>query len=153
MAKHEYVGVFGPEGDDEPEAIFADADAAQRYRRTTYGDRGLVAPVEVTPKAGRDVRDAVEAMRAPTVPAIAAPDPDAEEKGRIRVQLELEERRERLTKEVKAEMAEDERAAAKDTRPAERVEADAAKAREAQAEAQRESDEARASDAPSKPGK
>lgn len=104
MASTEYQGIYLPGDDKEPVALFKDADVAQRYRVGTYGtDRGVVVPVQVTAKQDADIAAILEPQMAPA-PAAVTPDPDEEMKAAIRAELTEQERRERLTKEVQAEM-------------------------------------------------
>lgn len=103
-----YHGVYLPDGDGLPAAIFRDGDAAQRYRMTLdNGATGLVAEVESV-SVGRSaaVADHFKALT-DAVPTPAVPDPDAPLRGEIRAQLEMDERRARLTEEVKRDMAKD----------------------------------------------
>lgn len=104
MAKQEFHGVYLPDGDGQPVAMFVDADQAQAWRKANHGDAGMVAPVDVAVKANADVRDLL-ATPAPAEPEEApATDADAELKAQIRMELEDEARRARLTEEVRAEM-------------------------------------------------
>lgn len=103
MVKQEFHGVYLPDGDGQPVAMFVDADQAQAWRKSNHPDAGMVAPVDATVKANTDVRDL---LALPVAEPEEAPvtDADAELKARIRMELEEEERRARLTEEVRAEM-------------------------------------------------
>jgi hypothetical protein len=110
MAQQEYFGVFLPGGEGEAVAVFRDADAAQTFRKATYGaDTGAVAPVQATVETNPDV-DALLTPQEATAVAPAPADPDAALKEQIRADLIAQERRDRLTKEIKAELQRESRA-------------------------------------------
>lgn len=97
MTDKAYHGVYVPEGDGTPEALFKDADKAQQYRKATFGDRGVVAPTSNW-GVNADVRDAI-AVQAPPPDSSALDARRAEVRSRIWRELEEEE----LEKEVREE--------------------------------------------------
>ncbi len=102
MAQQEYHGVYMPGSDGEPVVLFKDADAAQRFRQSTYGaDAGLVAPVKVNVSKDEEIARAL----APNPPTPTV-DPDAELRMQVRARLEQEAREKRIEAEVRKEMAE-----------------------------------------------
>lgn len=117
-----YHGVYLPDGDGLPVALFTDGDAAQRYRMTLpNGGSGQVAEVEsVSVGRSATVADHFKAL-ADAVPGPAVPDPDAALRGEIRAQLETDERRARITEEVKRDMAKDDEHPTPVTAPAQPV--------------------------------
>lgn len=107
-------------GNDQPVAIFADADQAARFRRDTHGDAAVVVPVEGTDLSGAasaaaDVLAPPDAAPAPEPGATA--DPQAALRAEIRSQLVEQRLRARLTKEVEAELDAEERSAPRDATP------------------------------------
>lgn len=128
-----YFGVYLPDGDGHPVALFDDADAAQRYRLSQHGATGMVAEVEASIQRNATVADHFEATAEPAAAAAAPPDPDAVLRGEIRSQLEMEARRERVTGEVRREMASE----SSQERPAVQSRRESQQAAEGRAEAER----------------
>jgi hypothetical protein len=93
---------LGKPHDGKPLALFADADEAQRYRRTRFGvDSGLVATVDYEPEANQE---AVKLMRS----LLPTPTPMSDPSEVLRNQLRSEEmarrEREQIMEEVKQEL-------------------------------------------------
>lgn len=115
MAKDQYLGVYLPEHDGEPVALFhpdLPGDHLARFRRL------LDAPADAVITPARDFdrnADVAAQFRGPSAAAESEPgstaDPDAQLRATIRMRLEEEERVREMEKEVKAEMAEERKAA------------------------------------------
>jgi hypothetical protein len=114
MAKDHYLGVYLPEHDGEPVALFhpdLPGDHLNLFRRM------LNAPTEAVIAPARDFdRNADVAAQFRGAPAAepepgSTADPDALLRATIRTRLEEEERVREMEKEVKAEMAEERKAA------------------------------------------
>jgi transposase-like protein len=124
----QYVGVYLPGDEGEPIALFREGRHARMF---------VAGPHDFDPNAAVvatatdwDVNDTVAEQFAspaatPPEPGSTA-DPDARLRAEIRTQLEEDERRKRITSEVKAEMRED----AKEDEPTKPAAAATAPARE-----------------------
>jgi hypothetical protein len=99
----QYHGIFLPESDGAPIALFKFADQAQQVRKTFYGNNGAVAPIELDVPRHDEMADLLAAG------ASAAPDatPSGGEeqlRAEIRAELVRERTRERLRREIAAEL-------------------------------------------------
>lgn len=96
----QYHGIYLPEGDGTPEALFKDADKAQQYRKATWGDKGVVMPTDDW-DVNKDAKSALPAA----VPDTSAADAALEAKKsqiRSRIWQELEDKK--LEDDVRAEV-------------------------------------------------
>lgn len=103
----EMVGVYLPDSNGEPVAVFRDADQAQRWRRAEHGDAGIVGPVKGSIQRNQAMADA---LAPPESEEAVPPTGDQLRRAEIRAKLEADERDTAMTEEVRREMAEDRKA-------------------------------------------
>jgi hypothetical protein len=98
-----YAGVYLPEGQGRPVALFTNADQAQQWRKSTYGDRGVVMDAtdfEPHPDAGT----VLNMLRPATTAPLNADAGRERLKAELRMRLEREALDKELEEEVRADM-------------------------------------------------